>query len=107
VSDDIIDIIAVALAGEKNADLAGLDAAAVLAALRDAGYVVHLRGKSRILLVSDYERAAAVYRDRFKDTPTVAVAEAFGVGSRRAGDIIAECRRRGLLPTTTQGKKQI
>ena len=37
---DIIDTIAVALAGEANADLAGLDAAAVLAALRSAGYAI-------------------------------------------------------------------
>lgn len=62
-------------------------------------------GRQR-LKTADYERAAQVYRDNFEDTPTQAVAEAFGVGIRQGGNIVAECRRRGFLPSTKQGRKK-
>lgn len=62
-------------------------------------------GRQR-LKTDDYKRAAQVYRDNFEDTPTQAVADAFGVGIRQAGNIVAECRRRGFLPATKQGRKK-
>lgn len=62
-------------------------------------------GRQR-LKTADYQRASQVYRDNFQDTPTQAVAEAFGVGIRQAGNIVAECRRRKLLPATKQGRKK-
>ena len=76
---DIIDTIAVALAGEANADLAGLDAAAVLAALRDAGYVVVQREDIRTGLArGDKFRtvAAAGARMRLRETVGLIAAEA-------------------------------
>lgn len=62
-------------------------------------------GRQR-LKTDDYKRAAQVYRDNFEGTPTQAVADAFRVGLRQGGNIVAECRRRGFLPSTKQGKKQ-
>lgn len=62
-------------------------------------------GRQR-LNTDDYRRAAEIYRKNFEATPTQAVADAFGVGIRQAGNIVAECRRRGFLPATKQGKKQ-
>lgn len=62
-------------------------------------------GRQR-LKTDDYKRAAQVYRDNFDGTPTQAVADAFRVGLRQGGNIVAECRRRGFLPSTKQGKKQ-
>lgn len=62
-------------------------------------------GRQR-LKTDDYQRAAQVYRDNFDGTPTQAVADAFHVGIRQGGNIVAECRRRGFLPATKQGKKQ-
>ena len=62
----------------------------------------------RRMKTDDYKRAAQVYRDNFDSTPTQAVADAFHVGLRQGGNIVAECRRRGFLSNTTkQGKKQI
>lgn len=62
-------------------------------------------GRQR-LKTDDYQRAAQVYRDNFDGTPTQAVADAFGVGIRQGGNIVSECRRRGFLPPTKQGKKK-
>lgn len=63
-------------------------------------------GRQR-LKTDDYKRAAQVYRDNFDGTPTQAVADAFNVGIRQGGNIVGECRRRGFLPPTKQGKKQV
>jgi len=72
--------------------------------IREFLYGVRTR---RRLTPDDYKRAAQVYRDNFRGTPAQAVADEFGVKLRRAGDIIAECRRLDLLPKTKQGKKKI
>ena len=61
-------------------------------------------GRQR-LKTDDYKRAAQVYRANFDGTPTQAVADAFGVGIRQGGNIVSECRRRGFLPATKQGRK--
>ena len=74
---------------------------------RIADFIEQRRTGRRRLKTDDYKHAAQVYRDNFEDTPTQAVADAFDVGIRRAGDIVAECRRRGFLPKTKQGKKKI
>lgn len=73
---------------------------------RIAEFIEQRRTGRRRLKTDDYKHAAQVYRDNFDDTPTQAVADAFDVGIRRAGDIVAECRRRGFLPKTKQGKKR-
>lgn len=62
-------------------------------------------GRQR-LTTDDYARAADVYRENFDGTPTQAVADTFSVGIRQAGNIVAECRRRGFLPATKQGRKK-
>lgn len=72
---------------------------------RIVDFIEQQRTGRKRLYTDDYKRAAQVYRDNFDDTPTQAVADAFNVGIRRAGDIVAECRRRGFLPKTKQGKK--
>jgi hypothetical protein len=72
-----------------------------------AEFIEQRRTGRRRLKTEDYKYAAQVYRDNFDETPTQAVADAFEVGLRRAGDIVAECRRRGFLPPTKQGKKKI
>jgi hypothetical protein len=74
---------------------------------RIAEFIKQRRTGRKRLKTDDYKHAAQVYRDNFDDTPTQAVGEAFEVGLRRAGDIVAECRRRGFLPPTKQGKKKI
>jgi hypothetical protein len=74
---------------------------------RIAEFILQRRTGRRRLKTDDYRYAAQVYRDNFNDTPTQAVADAFDVGIRRAGDIVAECRRRGFLPKTKQGRKKI
>ena len=73
-------------------------------AIRDFVEAQHT-GRQR-LTTGDYLRAAQIYRDNFDGTPTGAVAKEFGVKVRQAGNIVAECRRRGFLPPTKQGKKQ-
>ena len=70
-------------------------------------FIEQRRTGRRRLKTDDYQRAAQVYRDNIDDTPTKAVAEAFGVGIRRAGDIVAECRRRKFLGPTKQGRKSL
>ncbi|GAA3044205.1 hypothetical protein GCM10010528_24500 [Gordonia defluvii] len=62
-------------------------------------------GRKR-LRTPDYERAAQIYRENIDGTPTQAVSDAFGVGIRQGGNIVAECRRRQLLPPTRQGRKR-
>jgi hypothetical protein len=74
---------------------------------RIAEFIEQRRTGRRRLKTDDYKHAAQVYRDNFNDTPTQAVADEFDVGIRRAGDIVAECRRRGFLPKTKQGRKKI
>ena len=74
---------------------------------RIAEFIEQRRTGRRRLKNDDYSRAAQVYRDNIDDTPTKAVAEAFGVGIRRAGDIVAECRRRKFLGPTKQGRKSL
>jgi hypothetical protein len=75
---------------------------------RIAEFIEQRRTGRRRLKTDDYKYAAQVYKDNFDDTPTQAVADAFEVGIRRAGDIVAECRKRGFLSRTTkQGKKKI
>lgn len=70
-------------------------------------FLYEMRNERR-LTTDDYKRAAQVYSDNFHSAPTKAVAEAFGVRHRRAGYIVAECRRRGFLSKKTeQGKKKI
>jgi hypothetical protein len=73
---------------------------------RIAEFLERRRTGRQRLKTDDYKRAAQVYRDNFDDTPTQAVADAFGVGIRQGGNIVSECRRRGFLPPTKQGKKQ-
>jgi hypothetical protein len=74
---------------------------------RIAEFIEQRRTGRRRLKTDDYKYAARVYRDNFDDTPTQAVADAFEVGIRRAGDIVQQCRKRGFLPETKQGKKKI
>lgn len=74
---------------------------------RIAEFIEQRRTGRRRLKTPDYKYAAQVYRDNFADQPTHAVADAFGVKLRRAGDIVAQCRKRGFLPPTTQGQKKI
>jgi hypothetical protein len=73
---------------------------------RIAEFLERRRTGRQRLKTDDYKRAAQVYRENFDDTPTQAVADAFGVGIRQGGNIVSECRRRGFLPPTKQGKKQ-
>lgn len=73
---------------------------------RVAEFLERRRTGRQRLKTDDYKRAAQIYRDNFRDTPTQAVAEAFGVGIRQGGNIVAECRRRGFLPPTKQGRKK-
>lgn len=71
-------------------------------------FIEERRTGRRRLKTDDYKHAAQVYRDNFDGTPTQAVADEFGVGIRRAGEIVSECRRRSFLSKTTkQGKKKI
>lgn len=74
---------------------------------RIAEFIDQRRTGRRRLKSEDYQRAAQVYTDNIDDTPTKAVAEAFGVGIRRAGDIVAQCRRRKFLGPTKQGRKSL
>jgi hypothetical protein len=73
---------------------------------RIAEFLERRRTGRQRLKTDDYKRAAQVYRSNFDGTPTQAVADAFGVGIRQGGNIVSECRRRGFLPPTKQGKKQ-
>lgn len=73
---------------------------------RIAEFLERRRTGRQRLKTDDYKRAAQIYRDNFDDTPTEAVADAFGVQIRQGGNIVSECRRRGFLPPTKQGKKQ-
>jgi hypothetical protein len=68
---------------------------------------VQRRRRSR-LTPADYQRVADVYRQAVADGRPVqqAVADDFFVGRQRGASLIAEARRRGLLPQTTKGKKQ-
>ncbi|HET6915904.1 MAG TPA: DUF6214 family protein [Acidimicrobiales bacterium] len=50
--------------------------------------------------------AAQIYRDNIDEAPTMAVAQALDVSRRTASRLITEAREQGLLPVTTQGKKQ-
>lgn len=76
--------------------------------IRVADFIEQRRTGRRRLKTEDYKYAAQVYRDNFDGTPTQAVADAFDVGIRRAGDIVKQCRVRGFLSKETkQGKKKI
>jgi hypothetical protein len=74
---------------------------------RIAEFLERRRTGRQRLKTDDYKRAAQIYRDNFDGTPTQAVADAFGVGIRQGGNIVAECRLRGFLSRKTkQGKKK-
>lgn len=73
---------------------------------RIADFLEQRRTGRQRLKTPDYQRAAQIYRENFDGTPTQAVGEAFGVRLRQAGNIVAECRRRGFLPPTKQGRKK-
>lgn len=51
-------------------------------------------------------QVADVYRTRFDDRPTSAVAAAFGVAHRTAALYVQRAREAGLLPPTTRGRKK-
>ncbi len=71
-------------------------------------FIEEQRTGRRVLTTEDYKYAAQIYRENFNGTPRKAIADAFGVGDRRAGDIVRECRDRGFLSKSTkQGKKMI
>lgn len=73
---------------------------------RIAEFLEQRRTGRQRLKTDDYKRAAQIYRENFDGTPTQAVADAFGVGLRQGGNIVAECRRRRFLPPTKQGRKK-
>ncbi|MGL6234276.1 MAG: hypothetical protein ACRC20_02930 [Segniliparus sp.] len=51
------------------------------------------------------QKVAEVYRDNFDTGPVRAVARTFIVSERTAARYVQLCRREGLLPPTTKGKK--
>jgi hypothetical protein len=65
------------------------------------------RRRSR-LTDDDYVRVADVYRHAVTDGRSAqhAVKDTFTVSQSRAATMIAEARKRGLLPPTTRGKAQ-
>ena len=74
---------------------------------RIAEFIEQKRTGRRRLKTEDYQRAAQIYRDNFTGNPRQAVAEAFGVGDRQAGNIVGECRKRRFLGPTKQGRKSL
>ena len=52
------------------------------------------------------QQVAEIYREHFDTGPVQAIQRAFGVSERTAARYVQLCRRDGLLPPTTKGKKQ-
>ncbi|EFV14137.2 hypothetical protein [Segniliparus rugosus] len=52
------------------------------------------------------KQVAEIYREHFDTGPVQAIQRAFGVSERTAARYVQLCRRDGLLPPTTKGKKQ-
>lgn len=51
------------------------------------------------------EKVAAIYREHFDGNPRRAIALAFNTSEPTAGRWITQCRKDGILPPTTPGKK--
>lgn len=62
--------------------------------------------RSRNITAEHLQRVADIYSANIDHAPTRAVQDAFGVGSRTAAGYVQRARAEGLLPATTQGRKQ-
>ena len=63
------------------------------------------RGARQLSDPAFLERVAEVYRAHLDGNPQQAVADAFFVGTRQAGNYIARAREAEKLPPTTRGRK--
>ena len=74
--------------------------------IRDFLYESRLDKGKRLVTDQLLRQVADVYRTNIDHAPTQAVARTFAVKSRMASKYVQQARDRGLLPPTTQGKKQ-